>query len=293
MWLLNAFFTYLPDLLPHRQLQKLVLYGGGITAFVGAVIFEIGSLLLVIEAFNANQSGCFGWAIEKILDRNDKGGTLVRVSPDKHTCQHHHSNKRSLVGTPPSKTVESWTWWPSSDQFRKHYFHDVGFIASIVELLASSMFVVSGCTALPGIYDHLSPTAMVGVYWAPQVVGGALYVLAGILFMVETQKSWWLPELRVLGWHIGFWNVIGGVGFMLCPVFGLDSHDKWAQNQAACSNFWVGRVVCPFPITDQNFRVVGLSCLPVYYSGMKVSTNTRSSVYTEHHCAIDIAHILP
>jgi hypothetical protein len=55
--------------------------------------------------------------------------------------------------------------------------------------------------------------------------------------MVETQTRWYKPALDVLGWHIGFWNLIGGVGFTLCPAFGYDKH-SWAQYQASLSTFW-------------------------------------------------------
>lgn len=31
--------------------------------------------------------------------------------------------------------------------------------------------------------------------------------------MLETQSKWYIPAPKVLGWHIGFWNLIGAVGF--------------------------------------------------------------------------------
>ena len=34
-----------------------------------------------------------------------------------------------------------------------------------------------------------------------------------ILFMLETQRAWYLPAFKVLGWHIGFWNLVGALGF--------------------------------------------------------------------------------
>lgn len=33
------------------------------------------------------------------------------------------------------------------------------------------------------------------------------------------------------------WNLIGGVGFTLCPAFGYDE-SSWAQYQACISTFW-------------------------------------------------------
>ncbi|KAK3092202.1 hypothetical protein LTR53_019650 [Teratosphaeriaceae sp. CCFEE 6253] len=79
--------------------------------------------------------------------------------------------------------------------------------------------------------------------------------------MIETQKHWYQPALGALGWHIGLWNLIGGIGFTLCPVsdqieanpdhgeialtcalvalqiFGF-STANWRILQASVSTFW-------------------------------------------------------
>ena len=60
VWVINAFFSYLPLAQPSTSFHNEVLVGGGVSAFVGATIFEIGSILLMIEAINENQTGCFG-----------------------------------------------------------------------------------------------------------------------------------------------------------------------------------------------------------------------------------------
>ena len=98
VWVLNAFFAYLPLAQPQTEFVTEILYGGGITAFIGATIFEIGSVLLMLEAVNENRTGCFGWALEKLLERDGENGARVRVRPDKDRCSHHHKNKRNLVG---------------------------------------------------------------------------------------------------------------------------------------------------------------------------------------------------
>ena len=59
-WVINAFFAYLPLAQPSTLFGNEILVGGGVSAFVGASIFEIGSVLLMIEAVNENQAGCFG-----------------------------------------------------------------------------------------------------------------------------------------------------------------------------------------------------------------------------------------
>ncbi|GAB7345607.1 hypothetical protein MBLNU457_3906t1 [Dothideomycetes sp. NU457] len=251
IWVINAFFVLLPYTTPSTNFPNEVLYGGGITAFIGATVFEIGSVLLILEAVNENRSSCFGWAVESLFETSstEKASTSASLTlrPAKSRCLHHHANRKNFVGRPQSGAVEkssspsaagrSWTWWPSTHDLRTHYFHDLGFIACFSQLLGATIFWIAGFTALPGINNKLSPSALDGAYWFPQVLGGCGFIISGFLFMLETQKKWYLPALDVLGWHIGAWNFIGGIGFTISPCFGFDTA-YWAQYQASTSTFW-------------------------------------------------------
>lgn len=93
VWVMNAFFVWLPLVDPSTEFPGEIGKAGSITAFVGATIFEVGSVLLMFEAVNENRSGCFGWALERALE-----GGVVRVRPDREGCSHHHRNKRNLIG---------------------------------------------------------------------------------------------------------------------------------------------------------------------------------------------------
>jgi len=261
MWdllLTDQSFVWLPLEKPSTEFSTEVLQGGGVTAFIGATIFEIGSVFLFIEAVNENREGCFGWAIEQMLEGPQKQWRLI---PDENACRHHHRNRGNLVGkhsesrevdhssshaatdlegpsTSPSKETEqskSWTWIPGWYDFRTHYIRELGFLACSAQLFAATIFWISGFTALPGIYDELSEAALKGAYLAPQVIGGFGFVVSGVLFMLETQRKWYLPALRTLGWHIGFWNTVGGLGFFLCPIFGFYSSLAF---QESLSTFW-------------------------------------------------------
>jgi hypothetical protein len=102
----------------------------------------------------------------------------------------------------------------------------------------------------------------IAFYWVPQLIGGVGFVISGWMFMVETQKHWWKPALDILGWHVGFWNLVGGIGFLLCPCFGLDSR-PWAQYQACLATFWgscaflVGSLIQWYECLEKNPVVVG------------------------------------
>lgn len=104
IWVINGFFSYLPLAQPQTEFKTEILYGGGITAFIGATVFEIGSVLLMVEAVNENRAGCFGWALEKVLEG---GKGRVRVKPDDGVCAHHHTNKKNFVGKGDGRAPET------------------------------------------------------------------------------------------------------------------------------------------------------------------------------------------
>lgn len=275
IWVINAFFVWLPLVRPATEFGTEELYGGGITAFIGATVFEFGSFLLMAEAVNENKSGCFGWALEQALSSKGETGH-GELKPAKAHCTHHHLNKRNLVGKgtqhpsvskeAPSPEARTWTWWPSATDLRTHYMYNLGFLASFSQLCGATIFWIAGLTALPGIYNRMSRPISIVFYWTPQVVGGLGFIISGTLFMLETQSRWWKPAPRTLGWWIGAWNLVGGVGFTICPAFGYDS-SSWAQYQASLSTFWgswaflVGSVVQwyesleKFPVEVQKSEV--------------------------------------
>jgi len=244
IWVVNAFFVYLPLVQPSTAFKNEELYGGGITAFVGATVFEIGSFLLIAEASNEGRSGCFGWAIEQALSHQEEDVGEMILRPSKSHCTHPHTkrygNATGLTNTSKHEQKSqqrSWVWWPSKEELRTHYIHNLGFLASVSQLLGASIFWIAGLTALPGIYNKMSNPIAIIFYWTPQVVGGLGFIISGFLFMLETQSKWWKPAPRTLGWWIGAWNLVGGVGFTMCPAFGYDS-SSWAQYQASLSTFW-------------------------------------------------------
>lgn len=252
IWIINAFFAWLPLVDPQTEFSNESLLGGGITAFIGATVFEIGSVLLLLEAVNANQTSCFGWALETVLQKaeGDAYKHMTEVKPSIDACQHHHSNRKSFLGVDhqarsqaeyvtTSPDGRSFRWMPSMTELRTHYFHELGFLASLVQFLAATIFWIAGFTGLPGILNNMSLGLTDGVYWVPQIVGGLGFVLSGLLFTLETQSKWWKPAPHVLGWHIGAWNFIGGIGFTLCGALGPgSSSSSGVMYQTSLATFW-------------------------------------------------------
>ncbi|KAL2419237.1 hypothetical protein ABEF95_004145 [Exophiala dermatitidis] len=258
VWVINGFFAWLPLEAPSTEFHNEILYGGGITAFIGAIIFfETGSILLIIEAVNVDHAGCFGWAVEQLMDEQRGGGgkAKYRLKPSKSHCRHHHQNRHNFVGKSAAAAIEQhtglaeekseqeqdrqWQWFPSWHDLRTHYLHELGFLAGAAQLFGATVFGVSGFTALPGINDRLSPqSALNGAYWIPQVIGGSGFIVSSTLYMLETQSKWYKPAFKILGWHIAFWNLIGAIGFTLCGALGMAYGNSGAQYQASLATFW-------------------------------------------------------
>ncbi len=219
VWVINAFFVWLPLVDPSTKFPGETGKAGGITAFIGATIFEIGSVFLMFEAVNENQPGCFGWALERALE-----GGKMQVRADKEECSHHHRNRKNLVGKSdgelsplirpsylhsakektvkhstlsPSSTASDfsqdqspaqssdahgreWQWFPSWHDLTTHYVRELGFLACSAQFLGATIFWISGFTALPGIANKLTSQGLLdGVYWVPQIVGGTGFIVSG------------------------------------------------------------------------------------------------------------------
>ncbi|EXJ87817.1 hypothetical protein A1O1_04744 [Capronia coronata CBS 617.96] len=253
VWVLNGFFAWLPLEAPSTEFHNEILYGGGITAFIGAIVFfETGSILLIFEAVNADNTGCFGWAVEQLIDEQHGGKPKLHLTASRHNCRHHHQNRHNFVGKGANiltksfgleeeKSVQKrqWQWFPSWHDLRTHYIYELGFLAGVAQLFGATVFGVSGITALPGINNHLTHQyALNGAYWIPQVIGGSGFIASSILYLLETQQKWYIPALKILGWHIAFWNLIGAIGFTLCGALGMAYGNSGAQYQASLSTFW-------------------------------------------------------
>ncbi|KEY68534.1 hypothetical protein S7711_08808 [Stachybotrys chartarum IBT 7711] len=238
IWVINGFFSWLPLAAPSTTFPGEASWGGGVTALVGATVFEVGSVLLMLEAVNENRADCFGWAVEESLD-----GLLKLHST--HSCRHHHAQTRTFVQHPltsehiPTKAGQgrTWSWLPTWHELRTHYIRDLGFLASSAQLLGATIFWIAGITAIPPILSGFSTPAENGLYWFPQVLGGVGFIVSGFLFMVEVQPHWYMPAPRVLGWHIGFWNLVGAIGFTLCGALGFGAQREGVEYALTLATF--------------------------------------------------------
>ncbi|KAK0635579.1 hypothetical protein B0T17DRAFT_48705 [Bombardia bombarda] len=278
VWVINGCFVWLPLAAPWTEFTGEVETGGGVTAFLGATIFEFGSVLLMLEAVNENRSDCFGWALEEAV----RGRHLH--STDENCCRHHHRLRHTLLPSISSSSGSTgtnstprekrrWSWWPTTHELTSHYLRDVGFLACLSQMIGATIFWIAGFTGLPPIYDALPTTSVTnGIYWLPQVVGGTGFIVSSILFMIEVQERWYLPAPWMLGWHIGLWNLVGAIGFTLCGAlgFGVGGQNGDAVEYAVTLStfvgswaFLIGSIIQWFESLDKYTILVGTARLPL------------------------------
>ena len=228
-------FYWLPLAYPSTTFPHESATAGGVTAFVGGTLFTVGAFLLMLEATNENQTGCFGWELEQVLSKHSshhlngdkEKSSALTYRPERKACDHLHCPRHGfLKGAPGTKAAaRKWTWCPTWHELRTHYFHEIGFLGSFSEFLGAVIFYVNCILALPGVYPHLSQGVLWGVYWLTYLVGGVLFIASSAFYLLEVQPNWYTPAPRSLGWWVGLWNMIGSVGWTLAAALGYcDSH---------------------------------------------------------------------
>ncbi|KAJ6186854.1 hypothetical protein N7519_001762 [Penicillium mononematosum] len=261
VFIVNGFFVWLPLVDRKTEFHGEITIAGGWTGFVGATIFELGGVLLLLEAFNTNHTGCFGWALESVLEKTIEDGipqhAMKEIKPKMSECEHHHANRKSFLrekhhhasnnvhshlddtGYVTSSTDgRSFRWIPSMSELRTHYFHEIGFIASFILFVSATVFWIGAIVGIPVIFTHIGQGLIDGLYWGTTTLGGTGFTVSSLLYMLETQSKWYVPAWHVLGWHIGLWNLIGSVGFTLCAALGPASSNSGADYQSSLATFW-------------------------------------------------------
>lgn len=262
VFIIDGFFSWLPLVSPRTEFKNEKFVGEGITDIIGTTIFEVGSVLMLLEAMNENQTSCFGWAVETVLTKaeSDTEQETSHIKPVLDDCVHHHANRKAFLKGERRKKAESdwfpaseghtdhgvetrssgrtFHWLPSLSELRSHYLYEIGFQASFIQLFGATIYWIPGFTGLPGVLNHLSQRVTNGIYWVPQIVGSACFVVSGFLFTMETQKKWYMPAIHVLGWHIGMWNFIGGIGFALIGALGPATTNSGVEYQATLATLW-------------------------------------------------------
>ncbi|RPD56551.1 hypothetical protein L226DRAFT_480446 [Lentinus tigrinus ALCF2SS1-7] len=227
-WIINGFFLFLPLL----NIGTDSFTASAWSAFAGGTLFEVGSYLMYVEALNAGHEELFAPALWELV-AHGSGTVSDPPSPDSQS----DTAEKGLTGAERGRRTFKFRWIGIGS------WRELGFLACFVQMLAATVFWVSTITGIPNVISGLPedpPTAITDVFfWTPQVIGGTGFIISSLLLMIEVQKKWWLPNLRSMGWHIGFWNLVGAVGFTLCGALGYGSLASSGENyQSVLSTFW-------------------------------------------------------
>lgn len=114
-----------------------------------------------------------------------------------------------------SSVYATWRWWPTWHALRTHHAYDIGWLACTIQLFGVTLYGVTGIVDLPGVLSSLENWQKMGAFWVPQVVAALCFLIASLMFMLETQEKWWKLEPFVLGWWVGVWATIGESVFLV------------------------------------------------------------------------------
>ncbi|KAH9825796.1 integral membrane protein [Teratosphaeria destructans] len=250
-------------------------YGGPLCFFVGALLYQVGAVSAYLEAVN---DGSFhGAGMRKLLEGHEKDAK--HLLDDKvrqffaRLGRHHRLSEEQYEAL--AKTVDpeagwkggglggeegeegrvecrytTFRWWPTWKALRDHHVYEIGYLACAIQLFGVTLYGVTAVVVLPGIESSLQPWQKLGAFWVPQIVAALCFLVASLLFMLETQEKWYKPEPTVLGWWIGFTATIGSVGFELIAIFGIialywGGHGRsskeeihWAEYQSDLATIW-------------------------------------------------------
>ncbi|KAL0484346.1 hypothetical protein AKO1_005014 [Acrasis kona] len=225
-----------------------------------AMFFTVGSIVWVVNGFFVFlpyvNSSIYANYLQAALWTAFAGGTLFEVGATLSLIESLHSQKEKV----------EFDFKPKKRRIYRLYrlklnLRDLGTIANIVQFFAASIFWISTIAGVvPGVVEDPLGGLAIGLFWTEQVVGGAGFVIASLLLMYETQKKWWMIlNLKSIGWHVGFWNLIGAIGFLLSGALGYSSGINYATGyQSGCSTFWgswaflIGSVIQLWECIDRN-----------------------------------------
>lgn len=255
----NAVLSAIPYIDRSWTPPQAITYIEAALTLVGCCFFSISSFLSWLEALNADRQGCFGWKEEEVssTDATVAGaelGSRTRLVPDWNCIhkrnnysnllhdeskdKHQYSNMSGSTANASENGTSHWRWLPSLHDLRTYFIYDLGFVTCSLLLLSSLIY----CSAA---FASFLSTLLTGTIppWIRilQLIAGLGFILSSILFMIETQTHWIIPEWNAIGWHISFWNFVGSVGFTLCAAFAIVSAFlglEWTGYQLAYSYLW-------------------------------------------------------
>jgi hypothetical protein len=148
VWVINGFAVFLPFCNSHFGKAS---NSSGWTAFIGATIFEFGSVLAVWEAWNAD-TRAFEFNVERAVARvkedvengmklvEETIGGRTRSSSAPASVDARTTENSPMMDQKEFKERPHWVWFSTE----RKYWHELGWYAAFFQILAASVFWISG-----------------------------------------------------------------------------------------------------------------------------------------------------
>lgn len=212
---INALFDLLPLLDEELQFETNETIAIPTTVLIGSIFFFVAGIFDTFGALNADR------------------GTI-----DTNKVTHKITYRPALVGSPEFKWIPSWVkLWDLT-------MTSLAFQAGLIVLFGGVIFMFAGIVDYPEVISEEAPL-FASIVFGPQVIHGALFLVANAMLAISEQERWYKPKLESADWQGAFLNTVGGFGFMMAGLF-LFGEDKVAAAVAALLGslaFLIGSVV--------------------------------------------------
>ncbi|KAI4909322.1 hypothetical protein J4E90_008019 [Alternaria incomplexa] len=219
---INATFDLLPRINPSTEFETEETVAVPSTILIGSIFFFVAGIFDTFSALNADRG---------TLETSKLEPEKVRYRP-------------ALLGTPEFKWIPSWekVWELSAT--------NLAFQAGLIVLFGGIIFMFAGIVDFPGIVPEEDPLFEYIVF-GPQVVHGALFLVANAMLAFSEQERWYKPRFFHSDWQSAILNALGGLGFMMAGFFLFQDGENEEQGKvhaaiAAMAGSWaflVGSVI--------------------------------------------------
>jgi len=252
VFVVNSFFLLLPRIAPELNFVGEATYFAPITSIVGNVMFILGSSAGILEALNFSRLQNDNlWHGHKNEEDGDEKGLLEQDSQHNENIHEFDINDESFDEErneiSPSSTAmttlpavigtTAFIWLPSFRELYHHHLRSPMFLAAVIQLTGAMVFAIGAVAGIPGVIDLNNSNLVKSLLLLPTTTGGLCFLVAASIQVMISQRHWYLPCLWRLRWYVGFWGVVGSVGFSLAgalPYIGSEAADL----QASLAGFW-------------------------------------------------------
>ncbi|KAE8454526.1 hypothetical protein EG329_000149 [Mollisiaceae sp. DMI_Dod_QoI] len=254
----NGFFLLQPLIAPDTDFRTDIPYATPASSVIGTFIFLVGSYVAVLEALNLRREETViteGIPLRQSMESIPKNGKIDYQAAAQITSRDNStdSSQASQPSSPgiiipiPAATSQpallgspSFIYLPTTEQLLSVYAKSILFHASMTQLIGAIIFSIATLTSLPGVLNPTSLLALHLLNLLPATLGGALFLIASLLQILDSQnRIWYRPEMERWEWWTGVFNAVGSLGFLLAGLLPwVVEGEEWGVVWGTLAAFW-------------------------------------------------------